>query len=311
MCLKGAAIAGIAVLAMLIGCAAHGACNLMSKKKLPVFDSVKPWGAYAPTAWQRLLLSATHALPHALRRLVFALRKPIKYGVHHPLDVSLWDLKLRVMPRGNITETDVLFAPQFFDPDELRLLSSLLKPGCVFVDIGANVGMYSFWANRCMSGAGRVIAVEPDPEMLQRLRFNAQINAMSQVVVCPVALSDHQGEGELLVNPEQRGENTLDATEAKAAGGERVLHKVELDTLVHLLQVHGVTRVDALKIDIEGYEPPVLRHFFANAPRSLWPRLAITEYKRDTAKQIEGQFLACGYKRVLFTGLNFAFALDA
>lgn len=275
----------------------------------PTFDAVKPWGAYAPNAWQGILLAATRALPRALRRLVFALRKPIKYGVSHALDVTLWGLKLRLLPRGNITETEVLFSPQFFDVEELALLARHLRPGGSFVDIGANVGVYSFWAHHCMQGQGRIVAVEPDPEMLQRLRFNLATNAMSQIDVCAVALSDHQGEGELLVNPAQRGENTLVAEEARAAGGERVATKVRLDTLVQVLQGLGIARVDALKIDIEGHEPPVLKHFFEHAPRSMWPGLAITEYKADTAPKIEAQFLACGYRRVLFNGMNFAFAL--
>ncbi len=275
---------------------------------LPVFDDIKPWGAYAPKAWQRVLLAATRALPATLRRLVFALRKPIKYGARHALDVTVWDVKLRLLPRGNITETDVLFSPQFFDPEERVMLAAQLQAGGTFVDIGANAGIYSFWANHCMHGRGHVLAVEPDPEMLRRLRFNVQANGMSQVEVCPVALSDHQGVGELLVNPAQRGENTLDVHEAEAVGARRIVQPVELDTLLHLLQSRGISQVDALKIDIEGYEPPVLRHFFANAPSTLWPRLAITEYKPATAAVIEGLFLSNGYRRVLFNGMNFAFA---
>ncbi len=280
-------------------------------QEIPTFDAVKPWGAYAPTAVQSALLLATQALPPALRRLLFVLRRPIKYGVHHPLDVTVWGIKLRLLPRGNITEADVLFSPQFFDPNERELLATALKPGGTFVDVGANAGIYSFWAYRCMQGQGRVIAVEPDPTMLERLHFNLAANAMKGIDVCPLALGDHQGMGELLINPAQRGTNTMAAEEAKAAGGVRVVQPVKVDTLVHLLQSHGVKQVDALKIDIEGYEPPVLRHFFANAPRTLWPKLAITEYKRETATQIEGQFLSCGYQRVLLTGMNFVFSLGA
>lgn len=275
---------------------------------LPVFDADSPWGIYTPKAWQRVLLWMTGALPRGLRRLVFALRKPIKYGVHHALDVTVWGVKLRLLPRGNITEADILFTPQFFDPEERALLASQLGPAGTFVDIGANVGIYSFWANHCMQGRGRVIAIEPDPEMLRRLRFNVRANAIDRIDVCALALSDHPGVGELLVNPAQRGENTLAVEEAAAVGAQRVVLPVELDTLVHVLQSRGITQIDALKIDIEGYEPPVLRHFFANAPSTLWPRLAITEYKPATAAVIEGLFLANGYRRVLFNGMNFAFA---
>lgn len=278
---------------------------------LPAFDDSQPWGAFVPGRLHRLLLALSHRVPPALRRLVFALRRPIKYGVHQPLDVLVWGMRLRLLPRGNTSEVKLLFAPQLFDRDELQLLAARLRPGSVFVDIGANVGAYSFWAHRCTGGSGRILAVEPDPEMRRRLQFNLDSNRMTEVSVCPVALSDHDGEGRLLVNPQQRGENTLVAAQASLAGGERTVQAVRLQTLLALLQEHGVTQVDALKIDIEGHEPPVLSHFFAHATPALWPGVVVTEYKPETAALIDALFVQRGYRRVLFNGLNQAYARAA
>ena len=277
----------------------------------PPFDDQLPWGRYAPAPWHALLLAASQRVPRVLRRLVFLLRRPIKYGVHHALDVTVWNLRLRLLPRGNMSEIKLLFAPQLFDRDELALLGACLPAGGVFVDVGANAGVYTFWALHCVQSSGRVIAVEPDPEMRRRLAFNLRSNSADNVEICPVALSDADGEGELLINPSQRGENTLAHDEARRAGGERVVHRVPLRTLVGLLAERGVERVDALKIDIEGHEPAVLGHFFAHAPRTLWPRLAITEYKPSTAAAIETLFASCGYRRVLSNGLNLAFRREA
>ena len=278
---------------------------------LPDFDDRQPWGAFAPAGLHRLLLALSHRVPRALRRLVFALRRPIKYGVHQPLDVLIWGLRLRLLPRGNTSEVKLLFAPQLFDRDELQLLAQRLRPGSVFIDIGANVGAYSFWAHCCTGGAGRILAVEPDPEMRRRLQFNLDANRMADVTVCPVALSDQDGEGSLLVNPQQRGENTLVAAQASLAGGQRTVQKVRLQTLLALLNEHGVTQIDALKIDIEGHEPPVLTHFFQHAAPTLWPGVVITEYKRETAALIDALFVQRGYQRVLFNGLNQAYARGA
>jgi len=277
---------------------------------LPEFDTDKPWGTYAPNAWQRLLLGASHALSGdipLLHRLVFALRKPIKYGAARPFDVTIWGLRLRLLPRGNTSEVKLLFAPQFFDREELALLGHHLSPGSTFVDIGANLGVYSFWAHNCLQGQGRILAVEPDPEMRRRLAFNVATNGITDIGICPVALSDRQGTGELLVNPAQRGENTLAREEALAAGGQRTVQHVELDTLLHLLQSRGIERVDALKIDIEGHEPPVLRHFFDHAPSTLWPTVAITEHKRETFGVISTLFTSRGYRQVMQTRLNAVF----
>lgn len=281
---------------------------------LPSFDDRAAWGAYAPAFWVRALLRACHAVPGgvpALHRLVIWLRRPVKYGVAHPLDVTQWGLKLRLLPRGNMSDAKLLFAPQFFDRAELLWLARVLQPGSVFVDVGANAGIYSFWAHHCMQGRGRIVAVEPDPEMRRRLRFNLDSNGLDDVHVAPVALSDRQGTAELFVNLAQRGENTLALEEARAAGGERSALTVALDTLLHLLQSRGVTRVDALKIDIEGHEPPVLRHFYAHAPESLWPRLVIVEHKPKTSAPLAELFAACGYTLQLATALNWVFERPA
>lgn len=272
---------------------------------VPDFDDRSPWGTYAPAAGIAAALKLSHSLPPALAALSKLLRRPVKYGVTTPLDLQVWGLKLRLLPRGNMSEQKLYTAPQLFDREELALLQARLKPGGVFVDVGANAGVYSFWAHRCMQGRGRILAVEPDPEMGRRLAFNARQNGLTDIELCPVALSDHEGTAELQVNPRQRGLNTLDTGEAQRAGGERQALTVPLSTLLALLQSRGIGRVDVLKIDIEGHEPPVLRHFLTHAPESLWPGAVISEFKDQTAADILGLFEARGYRRRETTRLNF------
>ncbi len=274
------------------------------------FDDRAPWGAYAPPPRVRARLQACHRLAaggRVAQRFAHLVRRPVKYGVHTPLDVEVWGLRLRLMPRGNIAETKMLFAPHRADADELRLLGERLQPGAVFVDVGANAGLYSLHVLARLRERVRVIAVEPDPEMRRRLAFNIAANGLTTIELCATALSDHDGVATLLVNPAQRGENTLQAHEAARAGGERDAVEVPVTTLLALLRARGVERVDALKIDIEGHEPPVLRHFFANAPDALLPGLAITEFKADTADEIGALFASRGYRLRQRTTLNWVF----
>lgn len=274
---------------------------------IPDFDDGRPWGSYPPSGAVAAALALAHTLPPALAALTRLLRRPVKYGVTTPLDLTVWGLKLRLLPRGNMSEQKLYTAPQLFDRDEFALLARVLRPGGVFVDVGANAGVYSFWAHRCMQGRGRIVAVEPDPEMRRRLAFNARTNGLTDIELCPLALSDHEGSAELQVNPRQRGENTLDLGEARRAGGERTALTVPLTTLLALLQSKGIDKVDALKIDIEGHEPPVLRHFLHHAPQALWPRVVISEFKDQTAGDILALLAARGYRRRETTKLNFVF----
>ena len=52
--------------------------------------------------------------------------------------------------------------------------------------------------------------------------------------------------------------------------------------LLRILQDQNVTKIDSLKIDVEGYEDRVLIGFFRDAPPALWPRaIAIEHLSRD------------------------------
>lgn len=277
-------------------------------------DHDSPWGRHAPARWRAAMLSMAHAVPAhwpGARKLIQALRNPIKHGGQPCYDVTIWGLRMRLSDRGNRSERRLLLAPQLFDPEERAFVAAHLQPGGCFVDIGANAGTFTFWAHRCMQGRGRIVAFEPDPEMHARLRFNLEANRLDHVALEAVALSDHAGTATLYVDRSQRGRNTLDASMAEATGGDRVAQTVALDTLWSRLQALGVDAIDVLKIDIEGHELPVLRHFFANAPRPAWPKALISESAHDADDVQHALLTAAGYRCVLQSDLNRGYVLEA
>jgi FkbM family methyltransferase len=277
-------------------------------------DHQSPWGRHAPSAWRGAMLSIAHAVPAhwgQARRIVRIFRDPIRYARQACYDVTIWGLRLRLTDQGNRSERRLLYAPQMFDPEERALLARQLKPGATFVDIGANVGAFTYWAHHCMQGSGRIVAVEPDEEMRARLEFNLRTNGMRHVDVVSAALSDHTGTAVLYVDRGQRGRNTLESAVAEATGGDRVAQTVPLDTLWARLTALGVDRIDALKIDIEGHEVPVMRHFFAHAPRSAWPQVLLTECAHDASDELHALVEGAGYRCVMRTELNRGYTLDA
>ena len=279
------------------------------KAKVPDFSFHQPWSTYAPSTINATLLKVAHRVPPSMAFLTKPLRRPVKYHLTTPLDLTIWDFKLRLLPRGNMSEQKLYTAPQLFDREELSALERCLKPGSVFIDAGANIGIYSYWAYKCMQGNGTIIAVEPDPEMRQRLTFNATNNSMNIIQVSPVALSDRESTAEFYINSDQRGENTLDAEEAARAGGVCSTQTVQLMPLLTLIEKYKLRKIDALKIDIEGHEPTVLKHFLTEAPQSLWPKLVISEFKHQTAKDILELFKERGYRQRTTTKLNFILEL--
>src|SRR6185436_148100 len=118
---------------------------------------------------------------------------------HDAFDVELWGLRLRLHPIGNGCEKNALFTPQMYDVIERDVLAQAIERrvaaggSFTFVDVGANVGLYSlFVATRARSRA-RILALEPQPGIVDRLRFNLAANPGIEVEVLPLAVSDHEG----------------------------------------------------------------------------------------------------------------------
>jgi FkbM family methyltransferase len=136
------------------------------------------------------------------------------------------------------------------DEVELHLLDLLCDRSRPSVDVGANIGVYSYLMSR---RSPRVIAVEPHPDLATFLRKGLPGN----VKVVEAALGDHAGEGEMHVpvvgGIEATTRSSLDPR-ARRAGESRSI-RVRLLTLDEL----ECDPPGLLKIDVEGYEASVLR----------------------------------------------------
>jgi FkbM family methyltransferase len=146
-----------------------------------------------------------------------------------------------------------LFAGGAFEPNQFALLDRVLRPGMVVLDGGANEGVYTVFAAARVGPKGRIIAVEPSPRELERLKANLALNRLRNVEIVEAALTDRSGSARLLMaEPAHAGQNTLGkfAYAISAAGEE----EVETITLDELVQERGLARLDILKLDIEGAE---------------------------------------------------------
>lgn len=234
-----------------------------------------PFGRFAPAGLAAVLLRLCHNLPtwppgaHAINKL---LRGPLKRGPARQFDVDIGGLRLRLRSRGNYCELRQLFEPQFFDVAEINWLCAQLADGGCFVDIGGNIGLYSLHVGHRCGPSTRIVTVEPDPELAQRMQFNARTNGID-IELAALALSDYAGIGTLSFGTHQSGENALDT------GGEGI--QVPVTTLQDLCESRNIGSIRAMKIDIEGHEDRVLSCFFDRAPESLWPTALVIEHTHD------------------------------
>jgi len=249
---------------------------------MPATFDPSPWGTRLPDAHDRAVLALTRALPANWlgQRLAILFRRLIMRRIGEGgIDTMLWGMRLRLYPRRNGCEKNALFTPQMFDTMERRVLAEAVRRRegeFTFVDIGANVGLYSLYLASC--GNVRTLAVEPQPGILERLHFHLAANPSAKVDVRPIALSDREGEATLVLNDSDSGGTHLDKQDGRPSAGERI--KVPSKPLLAVLKEAAIDAIDALKIDVEGAEDIVLAPFLRDAPASLLPRLILIEDTR-------------------------------
>jgi FkbM family methyltransferase len=157
-------------------------------------------------------------------------------------------------------EYDLLFRG-CHEPEIVNLIKATVRSGDVCLDIGANVGAHTLLMAQVTGPTGRVIAVEPHPELCDRLRQNVDLNRLTNVTIVPAALSDGDGDIDFYgfsENAFHRGSSSLmpdgearTRLKARSIRGSTLLRECRIDSC-HFL-----------KIDVEGAEGLVLREFAA------------------------------------------------
>src|SRR6202035_4138248 len=189
-----------------------------------------------------------------------------------PVDVPYQGASFRFYHQASATERGALFNPDY-NIEELDFLRAHASAGVVFVDVGANVGTYAMPLARHVGASGKVIAIEPHPITHARLAFNRAASGFTQVYL--VAAAAGPSDGELMI--ETDGDN-LGASHV--VSGERPGNAIKVRSLrlQRILGNAGADHVDALKIDVEGFEDRLLTRFFNEAPQGLWPRAVVIEH---------------------------------
>ncbi len=170
-------------------------------------------------------------------------RRAVAVGVH--------GMKLFVDPHDHGIGQPLLRGGEY-EPEETAFVRRVVRPGMVFVDLGANVGYYTCLAARLVGATGRVYAFEPDPDNFGLLRRSLRANRLDNVAAERAAISDASGRGVL-----QRSLLNHGAHRLLSVGGARLSRGVRTTTLDAALAGRE-TAVDFIKMDIEGWEPHAL-----------------------------------------------------
>lgn len=273
-------------------------------------DEARPFGTYAPSGFVRWAMERTRSMPDRwlTRRFVILIRRLVAARLGgSPVDVEALGARMRLHPYNNICEKRMLFTPQSFDPEELALIEARLCPGYVFIDVGANVGAYSLFVASKGGPTARILAIEPQPAIFDRLVHNIRLNAFATVKALDCAVADRAGEVTLFIDSRNSGESSVKIV---ASGGATPI-RVPAKTLLALIREEGLTRIDGMKLDVEGAEDIVLGPFFREAPASLRPKLLILENGVGQWQiDLLGLLAEMGYRVLARTRLNLVLERD-
>jgi FkbM family methyltransferase len=161
--------------------------------------------------------------------------------------VDLGGYQILVPTRDPDFGSNIFHFRQYEEPVR-QVMRDHLREGHVCVDVGANIGVMTFLAASLVGPAGLVIAVEPNPGNVQLLYRSIVLNGLTNVQVLPLAASDRRTVFSLTGRS-----NTHLIGPRGAAGGGAFVQSVPLDELFG-----GLPRLDFVKLDIEGHEPPAL-----------------------------------------------------
>jgi FkbM family methyltransferase len=143
-----------------------------------------------------------------------------------------------------------------WEPHLTAWLSQRLRPGDVFLDVGANIGYYSVLASELVGPTGSVVAIEASPAFSRRLRTNARLNGCRNIRTVNAAVSDRTHPVTFtLASSHNMGANSI----VPYGGPAESTFETVARPLPELVTEEEIARARVIKIDVEGAEGAVLR----------------------------------------------------
>ncbi len=220
--------------------------------------------------------------------------------VHKTINGISYELDLR-----EVIDSQMFYADSR-EPDTSRTLELLCHNGGVVIDIGANIGSHTLAMANLVGEAGQTYAFEPVPWAINKLKRNLELNNFKNIQIEQIALSDENHVG---LEMEFRASFKIQAGQGVDKNGkinqdwwqqcERVVTKMQ--TLDAYVKEKGLTRIDLIKLDVDGFEGKVIRGAL-NTLKEYKPFLIIEiapawiAMRGDSVVEIVNQLMEIGYR---------------
>jgi FkbM family methyltransferase len=176
---------------------------------------------------------------------------------------------------------------------EMERLRSAARPGTVAIDVGANIGLYTVALAGAVGSNGRVLAFEPFPDNVARLRSNLARNDLTNVEIYEVALGPEAGSELLHVADDPAFHSLVDVSEDRDTGNTLTVRVQRLDDA---WREAGAPEVSVLKVDTEGGELAILRSA-TDVLAASRPVIQVEASTLERLQELEEWLRGRGYRR--------------
>ncbi len=198
---------------------------------------------------------------HRLRRTHFV-QHLLKGRFNAPRQFNLgFDFPVYLRP---VTHASLILSTRSVEPVLTRLARSLFSDqansGDCFLDVGANIGWYS-WHCRLVAPEMPILAFEPDPSNAELLRSTIGNGELRGIQVEEIALSNREGEQSFSTDHITSATGTLETNEPTFVETQfdQVSKTIEVRTRQLDDYIEHWAPPAIIKIDVEGHEPAVLQ----------------------------------------------------
>jgi FkbM family methyltransferase len=187
-------------------------------------------------------------------------------------------LESRKTPWGDtiwFEPSDISIDPAFLQsgiawPHELEALATMVRPGDLVIDAGANLGYLSCYLAYLVGPSGKVRAIEPNEAMATLLERNISHNSYSTIVVDRLALGNSDGTAQLWISKTNLQRHSIYSTNVPNVVSTEIVPQLTADT--YWRRYLDERPVGLLKVDVEGAERLVLKfgQRLLTACREIW-----------------------------------------
>lgn len=136
-----------------------------------------------------------------------------------------------------------------YELETLSFFKKKIKKGNVFVDVGANIGQHSIFVSKLVEDNGKVISFEPIKKLYSQFLKSIEVNNIKNIKPYNFACGDVNEDGQISICKNNAGASSI-LTKNK----NQEIQKIKIRKLDDLIK----SKVDFIKIDVEGYEPQVI-----------------------------------------------------